>query len=173
MNEIMLRMYEGLVKSNLPEVLNACPLLDELRYLVLLAVAPVSPFGVAKTEFIRADLRKIAKALRLRFDYYHEAPEVLENRLAKFNLIIADERDKKTYYSITKEGEDEVVKRMEHLDDLAEVTKLEQKFLTPGHDAKEKTLLPKSVVQLTSDSPSFDDLLAVEEEMVRGLALKF
>ncbi len=172
MNEIMLRMYEGLVKSNLPEVLNACPLLDELRYLVLLAIAPVSPFGLAKTEFNRSDLRKIAKALRLRFDYYHEAPEVLENRLAKFNLIIADERNSKTYYSVTKEGEAEVVKRMEHLNDLAEVTKLEQTFLTPGHAVREKMLLPKSVVHLVSDSLSFDDLLAVEEDMIKGLVLR-
>jgi hypothetical protein len=172
MSEILLRLYEGLVKTNLPEVLNACPLLDELRYLVLLAVAPASPFGLAKTEFNRSDLRKIAKALRLRFEYYHEAPEMLENRLAKFNLIVANERESRLYYSITKEGGDEVVKRMELLGDLVEVTKLEQKFLTPGHSIKEKTVLPKSVVQLASDSPSIDDLLAVEEDMIKGLVLR-
>ncbi len=172
MNEILLRLYEGLVKSNLPEVLNACPLLDELRYLVLVAVAPVSPFGLAKTEFNRSDLRRIAKALRLRFDYWHEAPDVLEKKLAKFDLITADDRSSKIYYSITKEGEDEVVKRMRHLEELTEVTKLEQKFLLPGREPKtENVILPKSVVHLANDSLSFEELLVIEDELIKGLAV--
>jgi hypothetical protein len=173
MNEILFRLYEGMVKSNLPEILNACPLLDELRYLALVAVAPISPFGLAKTEFNRSDLRKIAKYLRLRYEYYHEAPEVLEKRLAKFGLIVASERDSKIYYSITKEGEDEVVKRTQSLDDLAEVTKLEQKFLVPGRKATpEEVVLPKNVVHLVSEGMSFEDLLTIEDELVGGLALR-
>jgi hypothetical protein len=169
MNEILMRLYEGLVKSNLPEILNASSLLDELRYLVLIAVAPISPFGLAKEEFNRSDLRKIAKTLRLRFDYWHEAPEVLDKRLAKFKLVTVKERNSKIFYSATKEGEDEVVKRMELLNDLSEVSKLEQRFLSPANKIAEKLVVPRTAVGLTSGSLSFESLLAIEDELTRGL----
>ncbi|MGB9022250.1 MAG: hypothetical protein WCC94_02310 [Candidatus Bathyarchaeia archaeon] len=174
MNEIVERLHRTLLTTNLPEILNGSRLLKELRYLILAAVAPCSPHGVAKTKFNRRELQEIAQALRLDFEYYHEAPQVLEETLAQSNLVVADKDDSGwTHFSITSEGIEQVVRRVEDLQMLAEVVALRQKYVMPVKPIRiEARDLPKTMVRLAHPGAlSVQDLDTIQEQLIRKLVL--
>jgi hypothetical protein len=173
MNEIVERLYRTLLTTNLPEILNGSRLLKELRYLVLVAVAPCCPHGVGKTKFNRKALQQIAEVLRLDFEFFHEAPKVLEETLTRSNLVVAAKDESGwTYFSITSEGTEEVVRRVEDLQTLAEVVTLKQKYVVPVKPIRiEARDLPKAMVRLAPGTLSIQDLDTIQEELIRKLVL--
>jgi hypothetical protein len=178
MSELVERLYDTLINSDLPEILNGHNKMADLRYLVLTAVAPVDPLAVAKTEFSLVELQEIAGHLRLDFgtegDWYKQPIAILEKTLAPNNLVRVTERKGKPrfFYSITENGVEEVVKRVERLQAVAQVAELKRKMMYGKVRRVEKTVLPKSVVNLCDDSLSVDDLDAILDELVRDLELR-
>jgi hypothetical protein len=166
-------MYEELVKSDIPEVLNGNNRLDNLRYLVLAAVAPCDPQSVAKTRFSMADLQSVAENLRMHFDNTHTAPRILEEVLAtaKFIEITKSEGKPRYYYSITEFGLKEVANKMKSLRSLAQVVDFEKKLILNKKKRLDRRDLPKNVVGLLGGSPSSEDLRAIKQHIIRDLEL--
>jgi hypothetical protein len=173
LNEIVERLYRTLLSTNLPEILNGSRLLTELRYLVLVAVAPSCPHGVGKKQFNRRALQQIAGVLRLDFEYYHEAPEVLEKTLVQSGLIAASKDEAGwTYFSITDEGTEQVVRRVEDLQTLAEVVALKEKYVVPARPIRiEANDLPKTIVRLASGTVTVKDLDTIQDDLIKKLVL--
>jgi hypothetical protein len=171
-------LYDTLINSDLPEILNGDRRLADLRYLVLAAVAPVDPSAVTKTEFSLVELREIAERLRLAFgtngDWFRQPIGILEKTLAPKNLVRVTERKGKPrfFYSITENGVKEVVRRIERLQAVAQVVELKRKMISGKVRRVEKVVLPKSVVHLCGDSLSVDDLDVILDELIRELELQ-
>lgn len=182
MNELVERLYDTLLNSNLPEVLNGDRRLEDLRYLVLTAVAPVDPSAVAKNEFGLQELREIAEKLRLDFgggegkerDWYRPSIRILENRLAPKKLVrVTEKKGKPRFcYSITETGVEEVVRRVERLQALAQVAELKQKMILGKVKKTEKETLPQTLVHLHGGPVSAEGLDVIQDELVRELELQ-
>jgi hypothetical protein len=147
--------------------------LDNLRYLVLAAVAPCDPQAVAKTRFSIADLQRIAANLRLDFEHTHAAPRILEEVLATAKLIERTESDGKPryYYSITESGLREVANKMHSLRTLAQVVEFEKKMILSGKKRYGRRDLPSNVAGLLGDSVSLDDVRSIKEVIIRDLQI--
>jgi hypothetical protein len=173
MNELVVdcSLYEGLIKSDLPEILNGQEnRLDNLRYLVLTALAPCDPQAVAKTRFSLADLQRIAANLRFDFENTHVAPRILEKVLAPAKLVAVSESEGKPryYYSITEDGLKEVVNKMDRLRTLAQVVDLGKKLVLSKKKRIDKRDLP-SAMGLLGNSVSLEDLDSIKEDIIRDL----
>ncbi len=167
-------LYDGLVKSDLPEVLNdKANRLHNLRYLVLTALASCDPSAVAKTRFSLSDLEGIAGNLRLDFEFTKVAPRILEKVLAPARLVAVTESEGKPryYYSITEDGWKEVENRMERLRTLAQVIELAKKLILSKKKRTDKRDLPKSATGLLGNSVSLEDLESIKEDIIRDLQL--
>jgi hypothetical protein len=166
-------LYQGLIKSDLPEILNDKEnRLENLRYLVLTAIARCDPLAVAKNRFSLTDLQEIAAHLRLSFDFYHGALKILEEVLIPAGLVTVTESEGKPryHYSITEKGWDEVLKRMEVLRTLAQVIEFKRKIVLGKAKRIENPSLPKNLVGLLSGD-SLEDLDFIKEKLVKDLQL--
>ena len=173
MNEtIDCTLYQRLINSDLPEVLNDKEnRLENLRYLVLTAMASCDPSAVAKDRFSLSDLREVAAHLRFDFEFYHGAPKILEEILAPANLVnvIESEGKPRYYYTITENGWHEVLGKIETLKTLAQIIELKKKIILSKGKRISRRGLPTDVSSLLDDSVSAADLDSIEADLVEDL----